>query len=73
MAVKTIEGGRIDMDLRYNDIYLKGKEEESKRWIIKIISNGLKHNLSLEDIASLAEISVEEVKQYIKDNHLDKK
>lgn len=59
------------MDLRYNDIYLKGKEEESKRWIIKIISNGLKHNLSLEDIASLAEISVEEVKQYIKDNHLD--
>ena len=37
----------------------------------KIISNGLKHNLSLEDIASLAEISVEEVKQYIKDNHLD--
>lgn len=61
------------MDLRYNDIYLKGKEEESKRWIIKIISNGLKHNLSLEDIASLAEISVEEVKQYIKDNHLDEK
>lgn len=61
------------MDLRYNNIYLKGKEEESKRWIIKIISNGLKHNLSLEDIASLAEISVEEVKQYIKDNHLDEK
>ena len=61
------------MDLRYNDIYLKGKEEEKERWRIKIISNGLKHNLSLEDIASLAEISVEEVKQYIKDNHLDQK
>lgn len=73
------------MDLRYNDIYLKGKEEglvqglaqgkkEAKeRWTIKIISNCLKQNLSLEDIASLTEISVEEVKQYIKDNHLDKK
>lgn len=73
------------MDLRYNDIYLKGKEEgliqglaqgkkEAKeRWTIKIISNCLKQNLSLEDIASLVEISVEEVKQYIKDNHLDKK
>lgn len=61
------------MDLRYNDIYLKGKEEESKRWIIKIISYGLKQNLSLEIIASLAEISVEEVEQYIKDNHLNQK
>lgn len=61
------------MDLRYNDIYLKGKEEEKERWTIKIISNCLKQNLSLEDIASLAEISVEEVKQYIKDNHLDEK
>lgn len=58
------------MDLRYNDIYLKGKEEESKRWIIKIISNGLKQNWPLEDIASLVEISVKEVKQVIKDNHL---
>lgn len=58
------------MDLRYNDIYLKGKEEESKRWTIKIISYGLKQNWPLEDIASLVEISVEEVKQVIKDNHL---
>lgn len=58
------------MDLRYNDIYLKGKEEENKRWTIKIISYGLKQNWPLEDIASLAEISVEEVKQVIKDNHL---
>lgn len=62
------------MDLRYNDIYLKGvaegKKEANKRWLIKTISNGLKQNLSLDMIASLAEISVEEVKQVIKDNHL---
>lgn len=58
------------MDLRYNDIYLKGKEEEKERWTIKIISYGLKQNWPLEDIASLVEISVEEVKQVIKDNHL---
>ncbi len=70
------------MDLRYNDIYLKGlaegkkeglaqgKKEAKERWTIKIISNCLKQNLSLEDIASLTEISVEEVKQVIKDNHL---
>ena len=65
------------MDLRYNDIYLKGlaqgKKEAKERWTIKIISNCLKQNLSLDMIASLTEISVEEVKQYIKDNHLDKK
>ena len=59
------------MELKYNNIYLKGKEEENQRWIIKIISYGLKQNLSLDKIASIAEISVEEVKQYIKDNHLD--
>lgn len=65
------------MDLRYNDIYLKGvaegKKEAKERWMIKIISYGLKQNWPLEDLASLTEISVEEVKQYIKDNHLDKK
>lgn len=61
------------MDLRYNDIYLKGKKEERERWTIKIISNGLKQNLSLDMIASIADVSVEEVKQYIKDNHLDQK
>lgn len=61
------------MELKYNSIFLKGKEEENRRWTIKIISNGLKQNQSLEDIASLVEISVEEVKQYIKDNHLDQK
>lgn len=74
------------MDLRYNDIYLKGlaegkeeglaqglsqgKKEAKERWTIKIISNCLKQNLSLEDIAYLVESSVEEVKQVIKDNHL---
>lgn len=58
------------MELKYNSIFLKGKEEENKRWLIKTISNGLKQNLSLEDIASLTEISVEEVQQVIKDNHL---
>jgi predicted HTH domain antitoxin len=58
------------MDLRYNDIYLKGKEEEKERRTIEIISNGFKNNLSLEIIASIADVSVEEVKQVIKDNHL---
>lgn len=70
------------MDLRYNDIYLKGlaegkeeglaqgKKEAKERWTIKIISNGFKNNLSLEIIASIADVSVEEVKQVIKDNHL---
>jgi predicted transposase/invertase (TIGR01784 family) len=62
------------MDLRYNDIFLKGenqgKEKEKERRTIEIISNGFKNNLSLEIIASMAGISIEEVKQYIKDNHL---
>lgn len=61
------------MELKYNSIFLKGKEEEKERRTIEIISNCLNQNLSLEMIASLAEISVEEVKQYIKDNHLDEK
>lgn len=61
------------MDLRYNDIYLKGKEEEKERRTIEIISNGFKNNLSLEVTASIADVSVEKVKQYIKDNHLDEK
>lgn len=76
--IKNTEGGRSKMELKYNSIFLKGKEqglsqgkeEENKRWLIKTISNGLKQNLSLDMIASLAEISVEEVKQVIKDNHL---
>lgn len=61
------------MELKYNSIYLKGKEEEKERRTIEIISNGLKKNLSLEMIASIAGISIEEVKQVIKDNHLDEK
>ena len=68
--IKNTEGGRSKMELKYNSIFLKGKEEEKEKWRIKIISYGLKQNQALEDIASLAEISVEEVKQYIKDNHL---
>jgi predicted transposase YdaD len=59
------------MELKYNNIYIKGKEEEKERWIIKIISYGLKQNLSLEEIASFTEISVEEVEQYIKENCLN--
>lgn len=58
------------MELKYNSIFLKGKEEEKERRTIEIISNGLKKNLSLEIIASIADVSVEEVKQVIKDNHL---
>lgn len=61
------------MELKYNSIFLKGKEEEKERRTIEIISNGFKNNLSLEIIASMAGISIEEVKQVIKDNHLDKK
>ena len=59
------------MELKYNDIYLKGKKEENKRWIINIISYGLKQNLSLDEIASIADISVEEVEQYINENCLN--
>lgn len=49
------------MDLRYNDIYLKGvaegKKEAKERWMIKIISYGLKQNWPLEDLAYLVESS----------------
>lgn len=69
--IKNTEGGRSKMELKYNSIFLKGKEEEKERRTIEIISNGFKNNLSLEIIASMAGISIEEVKQYIKDNHLD--
>ena len=65
------------MHLRYNDIYLKGlaegKKEAKERWTRQIISNCLKLDLSLDVTAAVADVSVEEVKQYIKDNHLDKK
>lgn len=49
----------------------QGAKEERERWMIKIISYGLKQNLSLEEISSFAEISVEEVKQCIKENQLN--
>ena len=51
--------------------FYQGIEEERERWMIKIISYGLKQNFSLEEIASFAEISVEEVEQYIKENCLN--
>ena len=51
--------------------YYQGIEEERERWKIKIVSNCLKQNLSLEEISSTVDISVKEVKQYIKENHLN--
>lgn len=51
--------------------FYQGVKEERERWMIKIISYGLKQNLSLEEISSFAEISVEEVKQCIKENQLN--
>lgn len=63
------------MDLRYNEIYLKGlaegKKEAKEKWTIKIISNCLKLDLPLDVTASIANISVEEVKQCIKENQLN--
>ena len=59
------------MELKYNNIYLKGKEEERKRRTIEVICNCLKLDLSLDVTASIADISVEEVKQCIKENHLN--
>lgn len=55
----------------YIEGYYQGVEEERERWKIKIVSNRLKQNLSLEEIASFTEISVEEVEQYIKENCLN--
>ena len=51
--------------------FYQGVEEERERWMIKIISYGLKQNFSLEEISSIAEISVDEVEQYIKENCLN--
>jgi len=51
--------------------YYQGVEEERERWKIKIVSNCLKQNFSLEEISSIADISIEEVEQYIKENHLN--
>ena len=51
--------------------FYQGVKEERERWMIKIISYGLKQYLSLEEISSFAEISVEEVKQCINENQLN--
>ena len=59
------------MEFKYNNIYLKGKEEERKRRTIEVISNCLTLDLSLDVIASIADISIDEVKHCIKDNHLN--
>lgn len=59
------------MELKYNNIYLKGKGEERKRRTIEVISNCLALDLSLDVTASIANISVEEVQQCIKENHLN--
>ena len=59
------------MELKYDNIYLKGKEEERKRRTIEVISNCLALDLSLDVTASIANISVEEVQQCIKENYLN--
>lgn len=56
---------------RFIEGFYQGVEEERERWKIKIVSNCLKQNLSLEEISSIVDISVKEVKQYIKENHLN--
>lgn len=45
----------------------QGVKEEKRKMDVKIISYGLKQNLSLEEISSFVEISVDEVKQCIKE------
>lgn len=56
---------------RFIEGFYQGVEEERERWMIKIISYGLKQNFSLEEISSIADISIEEVEQYIKENNLN--
>ena len=51
--------------------FYQGVKEERKRRTIEVISNCLKLDLSLDVTASIADISVEEVKQCIKENHLN--
>ena len=46
-------------------------KEERKRRTIEVISNCLALDLSLDVTASIVNISVEEVKQCIKENHLN--
>ena len=51
--------------------FYQGVKEERKRRTIEVISNCLALDLSLDVTASIANISVEEVKQCIKENHLN--
>lgn len=51
--------------------FYQGVKEERKRRTIEVISNCLTLGLFLDVTASIANISVEEVKQYIKENHLN--
>ncbi|WP_288001941.1 hypothetical protein [Holdemanella sp.] len=51
--------------------FYQGVKEERKRRTIEVISNCLAIDLSLDVTASIVNISVEEVKQCIKENHLN--
>ena len=51
--------------------YCQGVKEERKRRTIEVISNCLALDLSLDVTASIANISVEEVQQCIKENYLN--
>lgn len=51
--------------------FYQGVKEERKKRTIEVISNCLVLDLSLDVTASIANISVEEVKQCIKENHLN--
>ena len=51
--------------------FYQGVKEERKRRTIEVISNCLALVLSLDVTASIVNISVEEVKQCIKENHLN--
>ena len=51
--------------------FYQGVKEERKRRTIEVISNCLALDLSLDVTASIVNISVEEVKQCIKENHLN--
>ena len=51
--------------------FYQGVKEERKRRTIEVISNCLAIDLSLDVTSSIVNISVEEVKQCIKENHLN--
>lgn len=55
----------------YIEGFYQGVKEEKERRTIEIISNCLTIDLSLDVTASIANISVEEVKQCIKKPHLN--